>query len=83
MSIEPFYCRIDLKATGENISRLLQTHGLTVKELQMYMGFGSSRSIYKWMEGKTVPSLDNLIVLSQVLQVPMDDIVIWIQPSAG
>ena len=66
-----------MRATGLNIADLRQARGLTVTDVQTYMGFDTPRSVYKWEEGQSLPSLDNLIILSLILQVPMDDIIIW------
>ena len=67
---------IDPTATGRNIVRLRKARGLTVKDLQVYLGFEEPRAIYKWQRGETLPSVDNLYALSRILQVPMDSILI-------
>jgi len=67
---------IDLVATGENILRLRQTRGLSVRDVQTYFGFEAPQAIYKWQRGKSLPSLDNLYALGALLQVPLDEILI-------
>ena len=67
---------IDLAATGENIRRLRQQQGLSVRDLQAFFGFEEPRAIYKWQSGQTLPSVDNLYALSAVLQVPMERILV-------
>lgn len=62
--------------TGKNIERLRKIAGISVKELQNVFGFGTPQAIYKWQHGTTMPTLDNLIVLAEVLQVRIDDILI-------
>ena len=42
---------IDLPATGENIRRLRQTKGLSVRDLQQFFGFEEPQAIYKWQRG--------------------------------
>ena len=37
---------IDLAATGENILRLRQARGLTVRDVQAYFGFEEPQAIY-------------------------------------
>ena len=39
---------IDPVATGENIVRLRQERGLSVRDLQAYFGFEEPQAIYKW-----------------------------------
>lgn len=67
---------IDLAATGRNIVRLRIEAGLSVKELQEIFGFGTPQAIYKWQRGDTLPSVDNLVLLSAVLGVPIDEILV-------
>lgn len=67
---------IDMVKTGQNIVKLRQENGLSVKELQDMFGFATPQAIYKWQQGTSVPSIDNLIVLAQIFQVHMDDIIV-------
>ena len=67
---------IDLAATGENIIRLRQARGLTVRDVQAYFGFEEPQAIYKWQRGKSLPTVDNLYALSDLLEVPMNDILV-------
>ena len=67
---------IDLAATGENIIRLRQARGLTVRDVQAYFGFEDPQAIYKWQRGKSLPTVDNLYALSDLLEVPMNDILV-------
>lgn len=70
------YPVIDLPATGENITRLRLSRGLTVRDLQHFFGFDAPQAIYKWQRGQTLPSVDNLFALSALLGVPIDDILV-------
>ena len=67
---------IDLVATGKNIVRLSEESGLSVRNLQEIFGFATPQAIYKWQHGTAMPTIDNLIVLSAVFQVSMDEIII-------
>lgn len=67
---------IDMVKTGQNIQRLRQNVGLSVKDLQDIFGFPTPQAIYKWQHGVTMPTIDNLIVLAVVFQVRIDDILI-------
>ena len=70
------YPVIDLPATGENILRMRESRGFTVRDLQQFFGFDAPQAIYKWQRGQTLPSVDNLFALSALFQVPIDDILI-------
>ena len=67
---------IDMAATGRNIARMRENAGLTVKDLQDIFGFATPQAIYKWQHGTAMPTLDNLVALSLIFGVPMDDIIV-------
>ena len=70
-------CRvIDLVKTGKNIERLLSERGLTARDVQQRLGFAERRPVYFWIQGKNLPSIDNLFMLAEMLQVPIDEILI-------
>ncbi len=75
------YPVIDPVATGENIVRLRQERGLSVRDLQAFFGFEEPQAIYKWQRGKSLPSVDNLYALGALLDVPMDEILISARPQ--
>ncbi len=67
---------IDVEATGQNIMRLREEAGLSVRELQIIFGFSTPQAIYKWQNGRAMPTIDNLVMLSVIFGVKMDDIVV-------
>ena len=74
--MEPMQLSIRQKETGIRIRKLLKENGYTVKDIQGAMGFENPQAIYKWMSGKSLPSLDNLIILSRILHISMEDILV-------
>ena len=70
------FVAVDARATGNNILALRKAAGLTVKDLQLIFGFASPQAIYKWQSGQALPSLDNLVILSETFNVTIDAIVI-------
>ena len=70
-------CRvIDLVKTGKNIERLLSERGLTARDVQQRLGFAERRPVYFWIQGKNLPSIDNLFMLAEMLRVSIDEILI-------
>ena len=67
---------IDVEATGKNIHRLRKSNNLSVRELSNLLGFSTVQAIYKWQDGRCLPTLDNLVILSSVFHVSIDDIII-------
>lgn len=74
--MEPIYLSIEQKETGKHIKRLLEEHGYTVKDVQSVMGFENPQAIYKWLSGRSLPSLDNFLILSRLLHTSIEDILV-------
>lgn len=75
MHAQPFPV-IDLAATGKNILRLRREKGLTVRDMQGYFRFEEPRAIYKWQSGQSLPTVDNLLALSRLLEASMEEILV-------
>ena len=74
--MEPVYLSIQPAETGKQIKRLLLENGYTIREIQGAFGFENPQAIYKWISGKSLPSLDNFIILSRLLHTSIDDILV-------
>lgn len=67
---------VNIKATGENIVKLRKKSGLSVKDIQYACGFGTPQAVYKWQQGLALPTVDNLLVLSYLFGVTIDEIIV-------
>lgn len=67
---------INIKATGENITKMRKNKGITVKALQNALGFSTPQAIYKWQQGMCMPTVDNLVILAAIFDCRIDDIII-------
>lgn len=67
---------VDCMATGNNIKNLREKSGISVKGLQNIFGFSTPQAIYKWQYGMSIPTVDNLIILSTIFKVSIDDIIV-------
>ena len=63
---------IDMIATGANIRALIKGKGLKVTDVQTVFGFNTPQAIFKWMRGDAMPSIDNMVILAHILDVPID-----------
>lgn len=70
------YPTINTIATGKNITNLRRQRGMSVRDLQIAMGFATPQAIYKWQQGLSLPTVDNLVILSAILHVPIDSILV-------
>lgn len=66
---------INKKETGVNLRRIMDMRGVKPKDIQEYLVFGCVQSVYRWLDGVSMPTVDNLYAISKMLQVPMDSIV--------
>lgn len=70
------YPVIDVEKTGKRIEELRKKRGFKVREIAVLMGFQEPQAVYKWQQGKALPSLDNLFALSRLFDVRMEDIIV-------
>ena len=66
---------VDTVATGQNIDRLRNAAGLSVKDMQMIFGFATPQAIYKWIHGTAMPTIDNMVILAAMFDVTVDEII--------
>ena len=67
---------IDTIATGKNIKQMIKSKGFKIADIQSKMGFNTPQSIFKWLRGDAVPSIDNLVILADILDISIDKIII-------
>ena len=73
---------IDLMMTGQVMKREIKKKGYTVRELQKKLGLSCPQPIYRWLQGRTLPSIDNLYMLSRLLRLTVDDLIVPMQNQA-
>lgn len=66
---------IDKKRTGKQIRRIMEQKNITVKQLQVYLNLACVQSVYHWLEGSSMPTIDNLYAMSVLFEVSIDDMV--------
>jgi transcriptional regulator with XRE-family HTH domain len=67
---------IDMKATGLNIKETITKKGMNIKDVAATLGFTTAYPVYKWVNGKNMPTLDNLVVLAAILETTIDNLII-------
>ena len=67
---------IDLEATGENIRRIMHERGVSAVEVQEILGLASVKSVYHWIVGRSLPTVDHLVELASVFDVTVDEILV-------
>lgn len=72
---------LDIAATGLKIKALLIEKKIKAKDIAEKLGFASAYPVYKWMNGQTMPTLDNLVMLADLLDVKVDDVLVVKKPA--
>ena len=66
---------INKQETGVNLRRIMDMRGIAPKDVQEYLGLGCVLSVYRWIDGVSMPTIDDLYARSEMLKVPSDAIV--------
>lgn len=70
------YPSIDMKQTGIQLKARIQQAGYSVKDIQEQLNLSCPQPIYRWFNGKVLPSVDHLYVLSRLLKVHMEELLV-------
>ena len=57
---------INKQETGVNLRRIMDMRGIAPKDVQEYLGLGCVQSVYRWIDGVNMPTIDNLYALSEL-----------------
>ena len=71
------YHPIDQEKTGKKLKIMLKSAGYDVKYIQNYLHLACPQSIYRWYKGKVLPSVENMAALSLLLEVHMDELLVF------
>ena len=73
---------IDVMATADNIRRLMRINNLKVADIQRWMNFSTGNSVYKWLRGDCLPSLDTMICLCRLFgNITLEELLIIRMPE--
>ena len=70
------YPNIDLQQTGRKLKHILESAGYTPRMIQEYLHLSCVQPIYRWYKGVILPSVDHLLMLSELLNVHMEELLV-------
>lgn len=73
---EILYVSIDIVLTGKKIHNVMDEKGYSVRELQEILNLSCPQPVYRWIKGRTLPSVDNLYRLHKIFGVHMEDMLV-------
>lgn len=68
--------QINIIQTGACIRELRKASGISMKTMMKIFNFDTSRAFYNWEKGVNTPSIDNLLVLSALFGVTLDELIV-------
>lgn len=76
MKVNESKTSIDMKRTGRNLQRIARKNGYSVKDIQKYLCLSCPQPVYRWYKGSILPSVDNLLRLSELFHIHMEDLLV-------
>lgn len=70
------YPNIDMQRTGIRLKEFIQKNGYCVADIQEYLHLSCPQPVYRWFKGMILPSVDHLLMLSELLGVHMEDLLV-------
>lgn len=70
------YTSLDMVQTGKKLHYIFIKNGCTVKDIQCFLNLACPQSIYRWIKGQTLPSIDNLYRMAVIFQIHMEDMLV-------
>ncbi len=70
------FTSLDMALSGERLRSLVKTSGYSVREVQEMLCLSCPQPIYRWFNGTALPSINNLYLLSKILNVRMEDMLV-------
>ncbi len=70
------YPNIDMIQTGKKLKHMIDSAGYTPRMIQDYLHLSCVQPIYRWYKGLILPSVDHLFMLSELLDVHMEDLLV-------
>ena len=70
------YPNIDMQQTGRKLKYIIESAGYTPRMIQEYLHLSCVQPIYRWYKGLILPSVDHLFMLSELLNVHMEDFLV-------
>ena len=67
---------IDMKRTGEMLHRRMEAAGISVRDLTRLLDVGYPQTVYRWIRGETLPSIDHFYRMARIFGCRVDDLIV-------
>lgn len=65
-----------MQQTGRKLKHMIETAGYTPRMIQDFLHLSCVQPIYRWYKGLILPSVDHLLMLSELLDVHMEELLV-------
>lgn len=76
MNQKQIYPNIDMQRTGRKLKQMIESAGYTPRMIQEFLHLSCVQPIYRWYKGLILPTVDHLLMLSELLGVHMEDFLV-------
>lgn len=73
---------INNELTGKHLREECAKKGLSPKDVRETLNIGSTQTVYDWFQGRSLPSLDNMVALAVLLDCSVEELVIYAAPGS-
>lgn len=68
---------IDQYATAKKIRRYMERAGLKPADIQRCLRLSCVQTVYRWLDGTNIPTVDHLYALSRIFRIRTDDMIVF------
>ena len=68
---------LDKEMSSKKLHTAIIRSGYSIEELQNMLQLSCPKTIYRWIQGDTLPSMDNLYKLSLILNTSMENLIVF------
>lgn len=76
MNQKQIYPNIDMQRTGRKLKQMIESAGYTPRMIQDFLHLSCVQPIYRWYKGLILPTVDHLLMLSELLGVHMEEFLV-------
>lgn len=70
------YVIVDPVKIGQRIQSLRKENHMRVTDISEQLGLTGPQAVYKWMSGKCIPEMGNMIMLSRMFHTTVEELVL-------
>ncbi len=67
---------ISMEKTGKRLGHLMRQGRYSVKDIQKLLDLACPQPVYRWLQGKALPTVDHLYILSGLFQIHMEELLV-------